>query len=553
MSEPVPVVTQDGQQPPRTIPGLVRLSARRFAGLTAVSDGPARLTFAELGDRVLEAARAFMASGVRPGDRVGLWAPNSCRWVVAALGVVAAGGVVVPINTRYRGPEAHDLLARTSARLLVVEQGFLGYDHVGAVRNALADEAGSVPLDLQLIVDLAAAPAGTDGVTSWAELLAGAAAVAETDALAVADRVRPEDMSEIIFTSGTTGRAKGVTLSHGAGIDLYQPYGEIWGVRPGDRYLICLPFFHTGGLKAGILTSLLFGMTMVPMAVYDPVTAMQVIERERISVMNGSPTIYTSILDHRDRSRYDLSSLRVAATGAAIVPQRLVERARTELPFQNFITAYGLTECCGTATMCRSTDSTQVVAATNGSALPGVELRVVDRDGNALAPGEAGEVLIRGGNVTRGYWQDPEATAAAIDAAGWLHTGDIGTLDAAGQLKITDRLKDLFIVGGFNVSPAEVEQVMARHPDISEVAVVGVPDDRLGEVAKAFVITKHDRHPGQQEVIAWCRERLANFKVPRSIEFVSVLPRNASGKVLKRELRQTPAAPAAAPPDRARA
>jgi acyl-CoA synthetase (AMP-forming)/AMP-acid ligase II len=277
---------------------------------------------------------------------------------------------------------------------------------------------------------------------------------------------------------------------------------------------------------------------MVPMAVFDAAAAMATIEREGISVMNGSPTIYSSILDHPDRDRYDLSTLRVAATGAAVVPQRLVERARTELPFQNFVTAYGLTECCGTATMCRSTDSTETVAATNGSALPGVELRVVDPSGADLPSNEPGEVLVRGGNVTRGYWRDDIATAAAIDPAGWLHTGDIGTLDDAGNLKITDRLKDLFIVGGFNVSPAEVEQVLARHPDVSEVAVVGVPDVRLGEVAKAFVLVKPGHGLHEDEVIAWCRERLANFKVPRSVEVVDALPRNASGKVLKRELRE---------------
>lgn len=522
---------------PRTVPRVVLDSADRFADLTAISDGAVRITFADLADRVLLAARAFIASGVRRGDRVGVWAPNSYRWVVAALGVLSAGGTVVPINTRYRGAEAREFLARTGARLLVVEQNFLGYDYVGAARHPLDDEAEYGAPQLDLIVDIAEPANGTDGVTPWATLMEAADAVSEADARAAIDAVSPDDLSEVIFTSGTTGRAKGVTLRHAAAIDLYRPYADIWGVRPGDRYLVQLPFFHTGGNKAGMLVCLLRGVTMVPMAVFDPVEAMRLIEREGISVMNGSPTIYSSILDHPDRERYDLSTLRVAATGAAIVPQRLVERARTELPFQNFITAYGLTECCGTATMCRSTDSTETVAATNGAALPGVQLRVVDTDGTDLPPGEPGEVLIRGENVTKGYWLDPQATADAIDPVGWLHSGDIGTLDEHGNLKITDRLKDLFIVGGFNVSPAEVEQVMARHPDVSEVAVVGVADDRLGEVAKAYVIMKHDRHPTSDELIGWCRERLANFKVPRSVEFAAELPRNASGKVLKRELR----------------
>jgi acyl-CoA synthetase (AMP-forming)/AMP-acid ligase II len=243
--------------------------------------------------------------------------------------------------------------------------------------------------------------------------------------------------------------------------------------------------------------------------------------------MNGSPTIYTSIIDHPQRDAYDLSSLRVAATGAAVVPARLVERARTELPFENFITAYGLTECSGTATMCRQGDPDEVVSTTNGRALPGVEVTVV----------ESGEVWVRGPNVTPGYWQDEAATAEAIDEDGWLHTGDIGVLTDEGNLKITDRLKDIFIVGGFNVSPAEVEQTLARHPHVSEVSVIGVPDERLGEVARAYVIPKPGTTPDADEVIAWSRERLANFKVPRSVVVVDSLPRNASGKVLKRELR----------------
>lgn len=527
----------------RTVPQLVRGSAEAFGDQPAIIDGEVVVTFAGLAGDALQAARGFTALGIRPGDRVGLWAANSHRWVTAALGILTAGGIVVPLNTRYRGAEARQLLGRTQARALVVDQGFLGYDHIGALfGDAAAEESPGFDLaHLRLAVNIGSQPVKPEGVppavVSWAELTAAADRVPVSDALATADAVRPEDLSEIIFTSGTTGPAKGVQLTHGAPIELYVPYGQIWGLRPGDRYLIVLPFFHTGGNKAGMISCLLYGATMVPMPVFDPVAAMRMIERHRITVLNGSPTIYTSILDHPERASYDLSSLRLAATGAAVVPQRLVERARTELPFENFITAYGLTECAGTATMCRQDDSAEVVTQTNGAALPGVELRVIGLDGGDAGTGQPGEVLIRGANVTTGYWRDPEATRAAIDPDGWLATGDIGSLDAAGNLKITDRLKDLFIVGGFNVSPAEVEQVMARHPDVSEVAVVGVPDLRLGEVARAYVIPKPGAAPAAEQIIAWCRERLANFKVPRSVIFVSTLPRNASGKVLRRELR----------------
>jgi HIP---CoA ligase len=532
----------------RTIPRLVRASAEAFGDRPAIIDGEVTLTFAELARDVLVTARGFTALGVRPGDRAGLWAANSYRWVTASLGLQTAGATVVPLNTRYRGAEARQLLARTRARALVVDQGFLGYDHLGSLFSAAAtEEAADHDLsELRLAVDLGGdgaftPPEGTGlTVTGWAGLVAAASRVPELDALAVADAVSPDDLSEVVFTSGTTGQPKGVQLTHGAPIDLYVPYGRIWGLRPGDRYLIVLPFFHTGGNKAGMMVSLLHGVTMVPMPVFDTEGAMKLIERHQITVMNGSPTIYTSILDHPNRDRYDLGSLRLAATGAATVPPRLVERARTELPFENFITAYGLTECCGTATMCRSTDPEQVVMTSNGSALPGVEVRITGLDGASASVGEPGEVLVRGGNVTSGYWQDPEATKEAIDADGWLHTGDVGSLDDGGNLKIIDRLKDLFIVGGFNVSPAEVEGVMARHPDISEVAVIGVPDDRLGEVARAYVIAKPGAEPDAEQVITWCRERLANFKVPRSVLVVDQFPRNATGKVLRRELRAAP-------------
>ncbi len=295
--------------------------------------------------------------------------------------------------------------------------------------------------------------------------------------------------------------------------------------------------FHAGGANAGILTCFLHGLTDVPMAVFDVVEMMKTIERERITVLNGPPTVIFSLLDRPDREKYDLSSLRTMATGAASVPVAMVERVQKELPFEYFIPAYGLTECYGTATMCRPDDPPEIVASTNGRPLPGISLRVVDHDGKDVPTGEQGEVIIQAESITPGYWDQPDQTADAI-RDGWLHTGDIGSLDERGNLKITDRLKDMFLVGGFNVSPAEIEQTLVRHPDIAEVSVVGVPDERLGEVARAYVIRRPGSDVAEDEIIAWCRERIANFKVPRSIVFVDSLPRTASGKVLKYELRE---------------
>jgi len=264
----------------------------------------------------------------------------------------------------------------------------------------------------------------------------------------------------------------------------------------------------------------------VPQLVFDAGRAMQLIERERITVLPGPPTLYQSLLDRPDRTERDLSSLRLAVTGAATVPVTLVERMRAELRFDVVLTAYGLTEAV-VATMCCPDDDPRTVAHTCGRAVPGMAVRI----------GEAGEVLLRGPNVMLGYLDDPEATRQAVDADGWLHTGDVGRLDERGYLTITDRLKDMYICGGFNVYPAEVEQVLARLPGLAESAVVGVPDERLGEVGKAFVIPVPGRTLDPDDVIAFCRERLANYKVPRQVEVRSELPRNPSGKILKRLLR----------------
>jgi HIP---CoA ligase len=496
----------------RTIPQLVRAAAEAYGDREAVVDGPAprgtfgaepetvRLSFAALGAEVGRFAGALARAGIRPGDRVAVWAPNSWRWVVAALGIVGAGAVLVPLNTRYKGAEAGYILRRSGARLLVTDDGFLGNRYVAMLYDQ------DLPL-LSTVVTMA----------DWDRFVAGATAP-PTD-------VGPGDLSDIFFTSGTTGHPKGAMLTHEQSIKLYVTWSELAGLREGDRYLLVNPFFNTFGYKAGVLACLLRGATIVPQPVFDAKSTLDLIQRERITVLPGPPTLYTSILDHPERDRYDLSTLRVAVTGATTVPVVLIERLKKE--FEVVLTAYGLTESCGTATMCRRDDDPVTVATTCGRPVPGVEVRVDEA---------TGEVLIRGYNVMRGYFEDEAATKATVDADGWLHTGDIGVLDDRGYLRITDRLKDMYIVGGLNVYPAEVEQVLARHPAVADVAVVGVPDERLGEVGRAHVVTR--TLVSEDELIAYCRDRLANYKVPRSVVFMEALPRNASGKVVKTWLKR---------------
>lgn len=520
---------------PRTVPTLVRASAARFPDISAVIDGPTTLTFSELAAEVDRVARSLIASGVQRGDRVAIWMPNSVHTILVTLGIQSMGAVVVPINTRYRGDEMREVLDRTDACAIFVQDHFLDFTYVSAVLGTTAP--GS---NVRFIVDVSqTAPprekGGDPPTVSWQAFVALADSVSPQESGRAADAVRPEDLSDIIFTSGTTGRSKGVQLVHGASIALYESYGSIWGLRAGDRYLLSLPMFHAGGAKAGILVCLVHGVTAVPMAVFDTDRMFDMIERHRISVLNGPPTVWYSLLDHPERRVRNIGSLRLGATGAAVVPVRMVERVLDELALEHFITAYGMTECCGTASMCRVGDSREVIATTNGRALPGTELRVVDARGRTLAACETGEILVRGPHVTPGYWDTPELTAEAV-RNGWLHTGDVGHLDEHGNLAITDRLKDMFTVGGFNVAPAEIEQVLARHPDVREVSVIGIPDSRLGEVARAYVVARSET-PDETEMIAWCREKIANFKVPRSIVFVPEFPRTPSGKVLKGQLR----------------
>jgi acyl-CoA synthetase (AMP-forming)/AMP-acid ligase II len=327
--------------------------------------------------------------------------------------------------------------------------------------------------------------------------------------------------------------------THSQTLRTFATWAEVVGLRAGDRYLIVNPFFHTFGYKAGILACLMAGATIVPEPVFDVDVVLHRIAEERITVLPGPPTIFQSILDHPHRDAVDLASLRLVVTGAAVVPVELVEGLWADLGIETVLTAYGLTEATGTVTMCRRGDSAEVISATSGRAIPDVEVRVVDADGAEAPVGEAGEIVVRGYNVMSGYLDDPEATAEAIDGDGWLHTGDVGRLDDAGNLAITDRLKDMYVSGGFNVYPAEVEAVLRRHPGVAQVAVVGVPDRRMGEVGLAVVVPAPgaDAAATATELAAFAGDRLANFKVPRRVEVLDALPTNASGKVLKRELR----------------
>ena len=539
-----------------TIPAAVASAARDFGDATALAEpGGPRLSYRELHEQVTGVASAFIAGGVAPGDRVAIWSPNTHHWVLAALGALYAGATLVPVNTRFTGPEALDVVSRSGARALIVAGRFLGVDRLAALRAAAEEEKTTIrqnakpasqcldQLSLIVLVPVEADPeagpvAGAiDGAIDWADFQERAAEVPAALADARAAMVQPEHVSDILFTSGTTGRSKGAMSAHRQSLAVARAWAECARLTSADRYLVVNPFFHSFGFKAGILACLVSGATLVPQLVFDAGQTMRLVENEQITVLPGAPTIYQAILDRPDRVSCDLSSLRLAVTGAATVPVALVERMRRELSFDTVLTAYGLTEAV-VATMCRPGDDPQTVAHTSGRAAAGFEVRVADRDGQESASGDPGEILLRGPNLMLGYLDDPAATQACIDADGWMHTGDVGRLDSRGYLTITDRLKDMYICGGFNVYPAEVEQVLARLDGVAESAVIGVADARLGEVGKAYVVTRPGHALDAADVLAFCRGRLANYKVPRLVEFRADLPRTPAGKPLKRLLRE---------------
>jgi HIP---CoA ligase len=509
----------------QTVPAVLERGARDFRDAEAVVDREVRWTFAQLHDESLRVARALVAGGIRPGDRVALWSPNSARWIAASFGVYVAGAVLVPVNTRFKGMEAAHVLGRSGATVLLTCTDAVGTDLLGLLGDT------DLPALRETVVVEGPPRAGAVG---WDDFVTRGA----TEGANPLPRVGPDDLADIIFTSGTTGAPKGAMLGHGPSVRTYEAWSDAVGLRRGDRYLCVYPFFHTAGLKSAVLACVLRGATILPHAVFDAGGVMQRVADEHISVLPGPPTVFQSMLEHPERERFDLSSLRLSVTGAATVPVEVVRRMRDDLHIATVVTGYGLTETTGTVSMCRHDDPPDVVATTVGKPLPGVSVKVADDKGSGVPPGETGEILVKGFNVMRGYFDDPEATAGAFDEEGFLRTGDIGFIGADGNIRITDRKKDMFIVGGFNASPAEIEGIMLTHPGVAQVAVVGRPDDRLGEVAQAYVVRRSGELVDEAGLIAWCREHMANYKVPREVCFVDELPLTASGKVQRFRLRQ---------------
>jgi HIP---CoA ligase len=509
-----------------TIVGVLHLGAERHPDREAIVDRTTRLTYAGLVVEVRATAAVMLAHGVSAGSRVAIWAPNSPRWIIVALAAQTCGAAIVPLNTRLTVGEVEHALRITSAGTIFTTQHFLDEDRVESAATLLPR---LTELERVVAID------DNSGPTGWTAYHARAASSA--DVLAAEQALDPSQICDVMFTSGTTGLPKGAMFTHQQTVMTYSTFASLIEIVPSDRYLIIPPFSHSFGYKAGWLTAFLVGATVLPVPVFEPDETLRLVDDEAVSILTGPPTLFGSLQASPEWTGSDHSSFRLTITGATIVPPSLVHSLRHEFGFETIIIAYGMTECSALATSCTPADSLEDIAGSSGRPIPGVEVVIVDDEGNRVAAGDVGEVLVRGYNVMQGY-VGSTSPEGVIDSEGWLHTGDIGRVSSANRLTITDRKKDMYISNGFNVYPAEVEQQIATHPAVAEVAVVGVPDERQGEAGMAFVVCQPGDSFGLDELQQWCKSTVASYKMPRHLRLVESLARNASGKVLKGVLRE---------------
>ena len=520
-----------GRGPALTLGQMLDEAAARDPTHEAIVFRDERVSYGQLKARADAFALGLVALGLRRGDHVVLWMPNRVEWNVAHLAIAKAGCVTVTCNSRYKALEVEYVLRQSDAKALILADRFdaAGVDYLELLREIDASSPRLSALR-HVIVLGSSVPAGC---RPWAEMEARGRGSDPR----VLDRigVTPDDPAAMLYTSGTTGEPKGCLLSHGNVYYKCRVYTALheWTAR--DRYFVPVPYFHIFGCMGGTAANCLVGSTQVVMDVFDPGEAMRLIEAERVTVFSGVPTMFITILNHPDFGRYDLRSLRTGSIGAAPVPAEIMRRILDSEGGlgMDALVVYGLTEATGGTHWTRPGDPLEKRVATVGLPTPEIEDRVVDPiTGAPVGPGEEGEVCVKGPTMMMGYYKKPEATAEKL-RDGWLRTGDMGVKDSDGYLRITGRLTDMIIVGGFNTYPAEIENFFLRHPKVLDVSIVGVPDPIMGEAVMAFVIPRAGESLTAEEVAGFARGKIANFKVPKYVEIVDSFPLTGSGKVQK--------------------
>ncbi|MBI2993045.1 MAG: AMP-binding protein [Gammaproteobacteria bacterium] len=530
-----------------TIGVVLAHAARRWGGREAlvVRHQDVRLDYAALDRLVTEYARGFLALGLEPGDRVGIWAPNCVEWVLVQFATARAGLILVNINPAYRLHELEYVLNKVGCKALVTAARFKSSEYLDMLRHLLPELAIAEPGELRAagvpalraVIRLGADP--SPGMFNFEELpkIAGPEQHAQLDALQ-AD-LRPEDAINIQFTSGTTGSPKGATLSHLNILNNGYFVGELMKFTEADRLCIPVPFYHCFGMVLGNLNCIAHGSTMVvPNDGFDPGLTLTTIDEEKCTALFGVPTMFIAELDHPDFGKYDLSSLRTGVMAGAPCPIEIMKRVIRDMHLREITIAYGMTETSPVSFQSSTDEPIERRVSTVGRVHPHVEVKIIGDDGRTVPCGERGELCTRGYSVMLGYWNDEERTRESIDAEGWMHSGDLATIDAAGYCNIVGRVKDMVIRGGENVYPREVEEFLYTYPMIQDVSVFGVPDRKYGEELCAWIRLKPGARCGENEIRDFCQERIAHYKVPRYIRFVDEFPMTVTGKIQKFLMRE---------------
>jgi len=480
-----------------------------------------RYTYAELGEAVDRLGRALLASGLEPGDRLGIWSPNRAEWVLVQYATAKAGIVLVNINPSYRTSELEYALRQSGCRALIAAPSFKTSDYAAMIEEV---RPNCPALEQVILFDTSA----------WDELLAGGDAPRDLPQLGFDDPIN------IQYTSGTTGFPKGATLSHHNILNNGFFVGEICGYTEADRVCIPVPFYHCFGMVLGNLACTTHGATMViPCPAFEPEPTLEAVQAERCTSLYGVPTMFIAELEHPRFDHFDLSSLRTGIMAGSPCPVEVMRKVIERMHMDEVTICYGMTETSPVSTQTGAGDELERRVSTVGRVHPHVEVRIADPEtGRTLPCGEPGELLTRGYSVMLGYWDEPEKTADAIDRARWMHTGDLATMDEQGYVKITGRIKDMVIRGGENLYPREIEEFLYGHPEVSDVQVVGVPDERYGEELAAFVILREGAACSEDDLREWCQGKIARHKVPRYVRFVDDFPMTITGKVQKFKLRE---------------